>query len=181
MENMNLMDVLNILSGTLKKDVQGEKTKETPETETKTLGGDESLNEVVEMDFEKIQKGEMTYDEAITEFKKCNHFICKNLLGWLITPEEETMLNMKYAEELKKMVDKANEKSEPVKDLDYYVNKCASICLPFILQTGNGKMSAAAEVAYVTAFVDAGVLVKEDNKRFVDAVTERMMVISGLK
>ena len=37
MENMNLMDVLNILSGTLKKDVQGEKTKETPETETKTI------------------------------------------------------------------------------------------------------------------------------------------------
>ena len=95
MENMNLMDVLNILAGTSKKDVQEEKTKETPETETKTGGKDELLNEIVEMDFERIQKGKLTYDEAIAEFKKCNRFVCKFYLGWLVTPEEETMLNMK--------------------------------------------------------------------------------------
>lgn len=181
MENMNLMDVLNILAGTSKKDVQEEKTKETLETETKTGGKNELLNEIVEMDFERIQKGELTYDEAIAEFKKCNGFVCKIIFGWLITPKEEELLNMKYAEELKKLLDKANEDSKTVKDLDYYVDKCASICLPFTLQTGNGKMSAAVETAYVTALVDAGVLEKEDNKRFVDAVTKRMMVISGLK
>lgn len=105
MENMNLMDVLNILAGTSKKDVQEEKTKETLETETKTGGKNELLNEIVEMDFERIQKGELTYDEAIAEFKKCNGFVCKIIFGWLITPKEEELLNMKYAEELKKLLD----------------------------------------------------------------------------
>ena len=70
------------------------------------------LKEVAEMDFEKIQKSDLTYDEAVTEFKKCNRFICKNLLGWLFSPEEEEKLNMDYAKELKNLVYKANEKPE---------------------------------------------------------------------
>lgn len=146
------------------------------------------LKEVVEMDFEKIQKCEITYDEAVTEFKKCNHFVCKILLGWLITPEEETMLSMKYAKELKKLVDKANEKSEPEKkesdkDFDYYVNKCANRCLSFILQTGDERTASAMAAAYALALVDVGIFEgKEENKeRFGDAVTEKMMIISGLK
>lgn len=146
------------------------------------------LKEVVAMDFEKIQKSELTYDEAVTEFKKCNHFICKNLLGWLITPEEETMLNMEYAKELKKLVDKANEKPEPEeekmeKNFDYYVDKCANRCLSFILQTGDERTATAMAAAYTLALVDAGIFEgKEENKeRFGDAVTEKMMIISGLK
>ena len=42
--------------------------------------GKDYLKEVAEMDFEKIQKGELTYDEAIAEFKKCNKFVCKMLM-----------------------------------------------------------------------------------------------------
>ena len=150
--------------------------------------GKDYLKEVAEMDFEKIQKGELTYDEAIAEFKKCNKFVCKMLMGWMITPEEETMLNMKYAEELQKLLDKANKKPEPEekesdKDFDYYTSKCANRCLSFILQTGNERIAAAMAAAYALALVDAGIFEgKEENKeRFGDAVTEKMMIISGLK
>lgn len=182
MENINLMDVLNILAGTLKKDVQGEKTKETPETETKTLGEDELLNEAVEMDFERIQKGELTYDEAVTEFKKCNGFVCKVYLSWLVTPEEETMLNMKYAEELKKLLDKANEdskteetpKGEAEVELNFYINQCAAISLSFMAVQEDGKLAAAMAAGYTAALVDAKIIkTNKDREKFTDAVIKK--------
>ena len=147
------------------------------------------LKEVAEMDFEKIQKSELTYDEAVTEFKKCNRFVCKILLGLLVTPEEEKMLNMEYAKELKKLVDKANEKPEPEekkseKDFDYYVNKCANRCLSFALRTdGDDEIVATMTFAYASALVDIGILTDEteDIKRFGSAVMEKMMIASLLK
>lgn len=184
MENMNLMNVLNILAGTSKKDVQEEKTKETPETETKTGGKDEFLNEIVEMDFERIQKGELTYDEAIAEFKKCNGFVCKIIFGWLITPKEEELLNMKYAEELKKLLDKAKEDSKPeeapkgeaeVDELDFYINQCAAISLSFMAVQEDGKLAAALAAGYTAALIDAGILkdAKEAQREFVNAVAKK--------
>lgn len=182
MENMNLMDVLNILAGTSKKDVQEEKTKETPETETKAGGKDELLNEIVEMDFERIQKGELTYDEAIAEFKKCNGFVCKIIFGWLITPEEETMLNMKYAEELKKLLDKAKEDSKPEEapkgeaevELGFYVNQCAAISLSFMAVQEDGKLAAALAAGYTAALVDAKIIkTSKDREKFTDAVIKK--------
>ena len=151
--------------------------------------GNDYLKKVAEMDFEKIQKSELTYDEAVTEFKKCNRFICKNLLGWLFSPEEEEKLNMEYAKELKKLVDKANESSKPEKkesdkDFDYYVNKCANRCLSFALRTGGDDETVAAMTfAYASALVDIGILEdeKEDIKRFGSAVMEKMMIASLLK
>ena len=139
------------------------------------------LKEVAEMDFEKIQKSELTYDEAVTEFKKCNRFVCKNLLGWLITPEEETMLNMEYAKELKKLVDKANEKPESEegkreKDFDYYTSKCAIKSLIFMTNHGgDSRFGAAIATGYTSALVDAGIIkTKEDRGRFTDVVIEKM-------
>jgi len=88
---------------------------------------------------------------------------------------------MDKQEELKKMMDKVNEKSDPEKDLDYYIDKCASRCLSFFLQTGNEEIATAMAVAYTIALVDAGLFENEDGEKFGDAVTERMMVISGLK
>jgi hypothetical protein len=183
MENMNLMDVLNILAGTSKKDAQEEKTKETPETETKTGGKDELLNEIVEMDFEMIQKGELTYDEAIAEFKKCNGFVCKIIFGWLITPKEEELLNMKYAEELKKLLDKANEdskteetpKGEAEVELDFYINQCAVKSLAFMAVQGDGRLAAAMASGYTAALIDAGILkdAKEAQREFVNAVAKK--------
>lgn len=150
--------------------------------------GNDYLKKVAEMDFEKIQKSELTYDEAVTEFKKCNRFICKEFIGWLFSPEEEEKLNMEYAKELKKLVDKANEKPEPEKkesdkNFDYYTSKCANRCLSFILQTGDERTATAMAAAYALALVDAGIFEgKEENKeRFGDAVIEKMMIISGLK
>lgn len=143
--------------------------------------GNDYLKKVVAMDFEKIQKSELTYDEAVTEFKKCNRFICKNLLGWLITPEEETMLNMEYAKELKKLVDKANEKPEPEekkseKDFDYYTSKCAIKSLIFMTNHGgDSRFGAAIATGYTSALVDAGIIkTKEDRGRFTDVVIEKM-------
>ena len=183
MENMNLMNVLNILAGTSKKDVQEEKTKETPETETKTGGKDELLNEIVEMDFEMIQKGELTYDEAIAEFKKCNGFVCKIIFGWLITPKEEELLNMKYAEELKKLLDKAKEDSKPeeapkgeaeVDELDFYINQCAAISLSFMAVQEDGKLAAAMAAGYTAALVDAKIIkTSKDREKFTDAVIKK--------
>ena len=180
---MNLMDVLNILAGTSKKDAQEEKTKETPETETKTGGKDELLNEIVEMDFEMIQKGELTYDEAIAEFKKCNGFVCKIIFGWLITPKEEELLNMKYAEELKKLLDKANEdskteetpKGEAEVELDFYINQCAVKSLAFMAVQGDGRLAAAMASGYTAALIDAGILkdAKEAQREFVNAVAKK--------
>ena len=182
MENMNLMDVLNILAGTSKKDAQEEKTKETPETETKTGGKDELLNEIVEMDFEMIQKGELTYDEAIAEFKKCNGFVCKIIFGWLITPKEEELLNMKYAEELKKLLDKANEdskteeasKGETEVELNFYINQCAAISLSFMAVQEDGKFAAAMAAGYTAALVDAKIIkTSKDREKFTDAVIKK--------
>ena len=141
------------------------------------------------MDFEKIQKGELTYDEAIAEFKKCNKFVCKMLMGWLIIPEEEEMLTMKYAEELKKLLDKANKKSEPEEkksenNFDYYTSKCANRCLSFILRNGGDDETAATMTfAYASALVDVGILKdeKEDIKRFGSAVMGKMMIAALLK
>lgn len=182
MENMNLMNVLNILAGTSKKDVQEEKTKETPETETKTGGKDELLNEIVEMDFEMIQKGELTYDEAIAEFKKCNGFVCKIIFGWLITPKEEELLNMKYAEELKKLLDKAKEDSKPEEapkgeaevELNFYINQCAAISLSFMTVQEDGKLAAALAAGYTAALVDAKIIkTSKDREKFTDAVIKK--------
>lgn len=182
MENMNLMDVLNILAGTSKKDAQEEKTKETPETETKTGGKDELLNEIVEMDFEMIQKGELTYDEAIAEFKKCNGFVCKIIFGWLITPKKEELLNMKYAEELKKLLDKANEdskteeasKGETEVELNFYINQCAAISLSFMAVQEDGKFAAAMAAGYTAALVDAKIIkTSKDREKFTDAVIKK--------
>ena len=182
MENMNLMDVLNILAGTSKKDVQEEKTKETPKTETKTGGKDELLNEIVEMDFERIQKGELTYDEAIAEFKKCNGFVCKIIFGWLITPKEEELLNMKYAEELKKLLDKANEdskteetpKGETEVELNFYINQCAAISLSFMTVQEDRKLAAAMAAGYTAALVDAKIIkTSKDREKFTDAVIKK--------
>ena len=163
----------------------GMKNNETKIPET-TIG---YLKKIAEMDFEKIQKSELTYDEAVTEFKKCNRFVCKILLGLLVTPEEEKMLNMEYAKELKKLVDKANESSKPEekkldKDFDYYVNKCANRCLSFTLRNGGDDETAATMTfAYASALVDAGILEdeKEDIKRFGSAVMEKMMIAALLK
>lgn len=179
MENkMNLMDVLfSILAGATRDE---KKLKEIPETET------DYLNEVFEMDFEKIQKGELTYDEAIAEFKRCNKFVCKMLMGWLITPEEEETLNMKYAEELKKRLDKAKEESEPEEkveeapkgtaevELDFYINQCAAISLSFMAVQEDGKLAAAMAAGYTAALVDAKIIkTSKDREKFTDAVIKK--------
>lgn len=155
------------------------KNNETKIPET----GNDYLKEVAEMDFEKIQKGELTYDEAVTEFKKCNRFICKNLLSWLITPEEETMLNMKYAEELKKLLDKVKEDSKPEEapkgeagvELDFYINQCAVKSLAFMAVQGDGRLAVAMASGYTAALIDAGILkdAKEAQREFVNAVAKK--------
>ena len=141
------------------------------------------LKEVAEMDFKKIQKGELTYDEAVTSFKKCNHLVCKILLGWMITLEEDEMLNMKYAEELKKLLDKAKEKPEPEekksdKDFDYYSTKCAIKSLGFMtIHGGDRRLGAAMAAGYTSALADAGIIkTKEDRGRFTDVVIEKMEI-----
>lgn len=147
-----------------------------PETEN------DYLKEVAEMDFERIQKGKLTYDEAIAEFKKCNRFVCKFYLGWLITPEEETMLNMKYAEELKKLLDKANEdskteeapKGEAEVELNFYINQCAAISLSFMTVQEDGKLAAALAAGYTAALVDAKIIkTSKDREKFTDAVIKK--------
>ena len=147
-----------------------------PETEN------DYLKEVAEMDFERIQKGKLTYDEAIAEFKKCNRFVCKFYLGWLITPEEETMLNMKYAEELKKLLDKANEdskteeapKGEAEVELNFYINQCAAISLSFMAVQEDGKLAAALAAGYTAALVDAKIIkTSKDREKFTDAVIKK--------
>lgn len=153
--------------------------------------GKDYLKEVAEMDFEKIQKGELTYDEAVTSFKKCNHLVCKILLGLLVTPEEEELLNMKYAEELKKLVDKANEKTEPEEtskrkakvELDFYIRQCATKSLSFMMKLGSKKLAAAMVSGYASALVDVGVIedTKEDKENFINAVMEKMLILSLLK
>ena len=153
--------------------------------------GNDYLKKVAEMDFEKIQKSELTYDEAVTEFKKCNRFICKNLLGWLFSPEEETMLNMEYAKELKKLVDKANEKPEPEEtskrkakvELDFYIRQCATKSLSFMMKLGSKKLASAMVAGYASALVDVGVIedTKEDRENFINAVMEKMLILSLLK
>lgn len=141
------------------------------------------LKEVVEEDFEKIQKGELTYDEAVTSFKKCNRLICKTIFGWLITPKEEELLNMKYAEKLKKLLDKASEDSKPEEapkgeaevELDFYINQCAVKSLAFMVVHGDEKLAAAMASGYTAALIDAGILknTKEAQREFVNAVAQK--------